>query len=137
MFSYGAEIVPRDSDGDGIKDAVDACPNEALNYEIMDLQEGLATAAKACITGKNTLYINALVNIAENCDCDPHAGPIICPDIGYLASKELAAIDRASLELVNEVKPRAFEEATRVDPSKQIQYAQNIGLDSSYELVRL
>ena len=144
-----AEICPRDAitvevewkyDSaacDGCGKCVDACPNEALNYEIMDLQEGLATAARACIAGKTTLYINALVDIAQNCDCDPHAGPIICPDIGYLASKELAAIDRASLELVHKIKPGIFEEVTRVDPSKQIKYAQDIGLDSSYELIRL
>lgn len=33
MFSYGAEIVPRDSDRDGIKDKVDACPDEAEDMD--------------------------------------------------------------------------------------------------------
>ncbi len=83
------------------------------------------------------LCINTLVNITRSCDCDPHADPIICPDIGYLASNELAAIDRASLEFINEVKPRVFEEMNGVDPSKQVRYAQEIGLAGSYELVKL
>jgi len=121
----------------GCGKCVFTCPSGALSYKTMALEKGLALAAKACIWGKRVLYISALVNIVHSCDCDPHPGPIICPDIGYLASNELAAIDRASLELVNEVKPRVFEETHQVDPSKQVQYAQEIGFASSYELVRL
>ena len=122
---------------EGCGKCVSACPTEALSYEVMDLQKGLALAAKACVWGKRVLCINALVNITRSCDCNPHPGPIICPDIGYLASNEPAAIDRASLELINKVKPRVFEEMNGIDPSKQVRYAQEIGLTSSYELVRL
>jgi uncharacterized Fe-S center protein len=122
---------------EGCGKCVAACPNDALSYETMDLQKGLALAAKACISGKRVLYINTLVNIARSCDCDSHPGPIICPDIGYLASNELAAIDRASLELVNKVKPKVFEEMSGIDPSKQIRYAEEAALLSSYELKRL
>ena len=122
---------------DGCGKCVSACPSGALSHEAIDLQKGLALAAKACIRGKRMLYINALVNITGSCDCDPHPGPIVCPDIGYLASNELAAIDRASLELINEVKPGVFEKVSGVDPSKQVQYAQEIGLTSFYELARL
>ncbi|MFB0557118.1 MAG: 4Fe-4S ferredoxin, partial [Dehalococcoidia bacterium] len=86
---------------------------------------------------KKALYINALVNITRSCDCDPHPGPIICPDIGYLASNNLAAIDGASLQLIHEVKPGAFQEVNQIDPLKQVRYAQEIGLIGSYELRRL
>jgi uncharacterized Fe-S center protein len=101
-----------------------------------DIHKGLALAAKACISGKRALYVNALVNISRSCDCDPDAGPIICPDIGYLASNELAAIDKASLDLINRVRPGVFEHTHGIDPSKQVRYAEEIGLDSSYELIR-
>lgn len=121
----------------GCGKCVSSCPTGALSYKIMDLQKGLALAAKACTRGKRVLYINALVNITRSCDCDPHPNPIICPDIGYLASNELAAIDRASLELINEVKPRILEETNQIDPTKQVQYAQEIGLTSSYKQVRI
>ncbi|MBA7661411.1 hypothetical protein ES703_69428 [subsurface metagenome] len=83
------------------------------------------------------LYINTLVNIARSCDCDPNPGPVICPDIGYLASNEPAAIDKASLDLIDEMKPGIFEEVNRIDPSKQVKYAQEIGFPTSYELRRL
>ena len=121
----------------GCGKCVSACPSEALSYKVMDLQKGLALAAKACIWGKRVLYINALVNITRNCDCEPQPEPIICPDIGYLASDEIAAIDRVSLELIDEIKPGVFEEVNQVNPSKQVQYAQEIGLLTSYELKRL
>jgi hypothetical protein len=121
----------------GCGECVFTCPNEALSYEVMHLQKGLALATKACIRGKRVLYISTLENIARGCDCESHPGPIICPDIGYLASNEPVAIDRASLQLINEVKPGVFEKANRVDPSKQIRYSQEIGLPASYELRRL
>ena len=122
---------------EGCGKCVSACPTGALSYKIMDFQKGLALAAKACIWGKRVLFINTLVNITRSCDCDPHPEPIICPDIGYLASNELAAIDRASLELINEVKPRVFEETNQIDPAKQVQYAQEIGFTGSYKQVKL
>jgi len=97
----------------------------------MDLQKALALAAKACIRGKR------VVNIASHCDCDPNSGPIICPDIGYLVADELAAVDRASLDLIDKVKPGIFEKKNLIDPSRQVQYAQEIGFTTSYELRQL
>ena len=122
---------------DGCGKCVSVCSSGALSHDIMDLQKGLALATKACTSGKRTLYINALVNMSRDCDCDPNAGPIICPDIGYLASNELAAVDRASLDLINQVRPGVFEEIHGIDPSEQVRYAEEIGLVSAYELRRL
>jgi uncharacterized Fe-S center protein len=102
-----------------------------------EVYKGLALAAKACLRGKRALYVNALVNITRSCDCDSDPGPIICPDIGYLASSELAAIDRASLEIIDKVKPGIFEKVNLVDPSKQVHYAQESELVSSYQLRKL
>jgi uncharacterized Fe-S center protein len=116
---------------------VSACTKGALVYKEMDLQKGLALSAKACIAGKRVVYINAMVSISRDCDCDPNARPVICPDVGYLVSEEPAAIDQASLDLVHEVKPEVFEKATGIDPSKQVRYAQELGFIVSYELVGL
>jgi len=121
----------------GCGKCVAACPTGALTYEVMDLQRGLALSAKACILEKRVIYINTLINITRNCDCVPDPGSIICPDIGYLASSELAAIDRASLDMINEVKPDLFLEHNGVDPARQVNYAQEIGLASDYQLVTL
>ena len=121
----------------GCGKCVSVCNIGALRYNVMDLQRALALSARACVWGKRALYVNSVVNISRNCDCDAHAGPIICPDIGYLASGSLAAVDRASLDLIDSVKPGVFEKVNGVDPAKQIRYAEEIGFSSDYELIRL
>ncbi len=84
------------------------------------------------------LYLNELKRIAKGCDCDPNAGPIICPDIGYLVGDDPVAIDKASLDLINKVKENVFEKVNKVNPLKQIKYGEQIGLGSaSYQLIEL
>jgi len=122
---------------EGCGRCVAVCSNGALNLLVMNLQKGLALAAKACVQGKRVMYFNALTNITRGCDCDGDPGPIVCRDIGYLASNELAAIDKASLDLINEVKPQVLKEMTGVDGSKQVQYARQMGISDSYHLKKL
>jgi len=121
----------------GCGKCVSVCNTGALRYRVMNLQRALALSAKACVGDKRVVYVNAMVNVSRNCDCDPGAGPIICPDIGYVASDSLAAIDRASLDLIDKVKPGVFEKVNKVDPSKQVRYTEELGFTSSYELIRL
>jgi len=122
----------------GCSACVDACPSKALQYQDADLQFLLACSAKACVQGKNVLYMNELKRIAKGCDCDPNAGPIICPDIGYLVGDDPVAIDKASLDLINNVKENVFEKVNKVNPLKQIKYGEQIGLGSaSYQLIEL
>ena len=117
---------------------VDACKSNAMDYEDADLQYVLACAAKACVQDKNVIYLNEVKRIARSCDCDPFAGPVICPDIGYLISDDPVAIDKASLDLIHDVRPDVFEKENRISPFKQIRYGEEIGLgSSSYELIKL
>ena len=63
---------------------------------------------------------------------------MICPDVGYVVSDDIVAVDNASLDLVNKVKPDVFKKENRVDPFKQIKYGEEIGLgSSSYELIKI
>jgi len=110
----------------GCGKCVSVCQVGALRYNVMDLQRALALSAKACVAGRRVIYVNA---------SDAHAGPIICPDVGYLVSDSLAAIDRASLEAVDTKCPGVFEKVNGVDPSRQIRYAEGLGFASDYELV--
>ena len=117
---------------------VDACLSKALQNQDADIQYLLACSAKACVQGKNVLYLNEMKRIAKGCDCDPNAGPVICPDIGYLVSNDPVAIDKASLDLINNVKENVFEKENKVNPMKQITYGKQIGLgSSSYTLIEL
>jgi uncharacterized protein len=117
---------------------VDACQSKALQNKDADMQYLLACAAKACVQGKKVLYLNELKRIAKGCDCDPGAGPVICPDVGYLVADDPVAIDKASVDLINKVRPDVFEKINKVSPLKQIKYGEEIGLgSSSYELITL
>ncbi|MEM0493434.1 MAG: DUF362 domain-containing protein [Candidatus Thermoplasmatota archaeon] len=117
---------------------VDICPYKALNYRVADLQLMLVYAAKACVHGKRVVYINELKRIAKGCDCDPWVKDIICPDIGYLVSDDVISIDTASLDLIERVKPGLFYKTHGVDPWKQVEHGERIGLgESSYELIEI
>jgi hypothetical protein len=117
---------------------IDNCKNQSLSYKDADIQFVIACAAKACIQDKNVIYFNDVNRIARFCDCDPEAGPVICPDIGYLVSDDPVAIDKASLDLIYDVKPCVFEKINKVNPFKQIKFSEEIGLGStSYQLIEL
>ena len=117
---------------------VNVCAQKAMQYRDADLQFLLACSTKACVQGKTVLYLNEVKRIARGCDCDPGAGPVICPDVGYLVGMDPVAIDAASLDLVHAVKPNVFEKVNKISPWKQIKFGEAIGLgSSSYELVRL
>lgn len=48
----------------------------------------------------NIVYINAMVNISIDCDCDGNASAPCMKNIGILASTDSVAIDQACLDLV-------------------------------------
>lgn len=115
---------------------VENCESTGLSHKDLEIQYALACAAKACVQDKNVIYINDVNRITKSCDCDPLAGPIICPDIGYLVSDDPVAIDKASLELINNIKPNIFLKENKINPLKQIDFAENIGLgSSSYDII--
>ena len=117
---------------------IENCETGAIKNRDADFQYVLACAAKACVQDKNVIYLNELKRISKSCDCDPFADPIICPDIGYLASNDIVAIDKASLDLIHNVKENVFEKENKVSPFKQIKYGEEIGLgSSSYKLIEL
>jgi uncharacterized Fe-S center protein len=117
---------------------IDRCESNALSDVDIDIQFALACAAFACVKDKNIIYLNDVNRIAGSCDYNPFAGPEICPDVGFLVSDDPVAIDKASLDLVNNVKNDVFLKENKVDPIKQIKYGEEIGLGSSnYQLIKI
>ena len=115
---------------------VDACETGAIVNKDANFQYLLSCSAKACVRKKNVIYLNELKRIAKSCDCDPTKNKIICPDIGYVVSDDIVAADKASLDLINNVKNDIFIKENKVDPIKQIKYGEDIGLGSaSYQLI--
>ena len=117
---------------------VENCEQNALEYKDANIQYVLACAAKACVQDKNVIYLNELKRIADSCDCDSFAKELICSDIGYLVSDDPVAIDKASLDLIHDIKKDVFEKTTSINPEKQIKYGEEIGLGfSSYQLIEI
>ncbi len=73
-------------------------------------------------------FVNFLTNIAKECDCFNKPGPLIADDIGVLFGKDIVAIDKASVDLINKQKPNIFKKIHNHDPYLQIEYAEKLGL---------
>jgi uncharacterized protein len=66
-------------------------------------QENMVESAKASIDhfGSRIVYINVLRNMSVDCDCaGVTAAPVKARDLGILASTDLLAVDKASIDLV-------------------------------------
>ena len=62
--------------------------------------ERLVEYAYVATSLKPMVYINVLANISSVCDCSSKAPAPFTQDIGILASRDIVAIDQASLDLV-------------------------------------
>jgi uncharacterized Fe-S center protein len=122
---------------EGCGKCVAVCSSGALRFEVMSLARGLAIGAAACTRGKHVLYVNSLHNIAQNCDCDSSPGPIVCPDVGYVVGCDAAAVDEASLDLIDRIQPEVFLRTTGVDPRDQVREAEALGMCARYSLIEL
>lgn len=83
------------------------CPKKAMNIdwhtEIVPFMERLVEYALGAVTGKagKTAFFNFLTNVTPDCDCALWSDAPIVPDIGFLASSDPVALDKACLDLVN------------------------------------
>jgi uncharacterized Fe-S center protein len=96
----------------------------------------LAQSAQAVLSKfKKVFYVNFLIDIAKNCDCANEAGPVVAEDIGVLFGKDIIAIDKASVDLINQQKPGVFEKLHNHDPYLQIKYSKELGLgEEEYDI---
>lgn len=87
-------------------------------------------------------YINWIFDLTPGCDCFNFSAPTFAGDVGITASKDPVAIDKASLDLINE----KMEHESRgciitnvwgVDPIVHLEYAEKIGAGTTgYNLIR-
>ncbi len=141
----------------GCAECVAACRTGAIGISWFgnpdSVQEKMAEYAYGVLLDKKNkaVFFNFLVEISPNCDCYPRNEAPICADIGVLASKDIVAIDQASLDMVNRIgtgdKGKGMREEGKdkfralypdIDDTVQLKYAEQIGLGSrEYELIEL
>lgn len=136
---------------------VASCPEQAIEIReegIRYFQEGMARVTKAVLETFETnraLYITALTNITPLCDCWGFSTPSLVPDIGIMASDDIASIEQAALDSIKfedyiegalpgqiemaEEEGHLFWKIWRKDPYLQVETAAEIGLGSrEYEI---
>lgn len=110
-----------------------------------ELMEKMTESTKATIDyfGDNVCYINVMRNMSVSCDCEGCAAkPVVTPDVGILASLDIAAIDTACVDLIYAMKPedrKALRE--RIESRhghRQLTYMAELGMGSMrYKLTDL
>lgn len=85
------------------------------------------------------LCINFINSVTKECDCFSKKTAPLVPDVGVLISEDPVAIDKASVDLVNEVgKKDVFKNVyPHVNWDIQLKYAEKLGLGTTkYELIK-
>lgn len=130
----------------GCGECVVVCKTDALTAKwsetLAKLQEKMVEYACGAIhaVDRRIGYINFLTDITKDCDCLAKDEPRIIQDIGILASDDIVSIDKASGDLVNEIKKKDMfrEQHPDIDWTVQLKYASEIGLGNlDYKLIEM
>jgi uncharacterized Fe-S center protein len=79
----------------------EAIEADALGGTVVRSCERIAEYSLAAINGKPNFHVNLIMDVSPNCDCWGHSDLPIVPNIGFAASKDPVALDRACADLVN------------------------------------
>ncbi|MBL7071779.1 MAG: DUF362 domain-containing protein [Candidatus Omnitrophica bacterium] len=117
-----------------------ACKSGAIEIKwsesIRNLQEKMAEYASGVIkaVGRERIcYINFLTHITKDCDCMARDEPVICEDIGIMASADPVALDKASVDIILKTNNKdVFKTGyPDIDWSPQLEHAEAIGVGST------
>ena len=84
-------------------------PGSSDMWDISDeeFMERMTESAKAVVDhfGQHITFVNVMRNMSVSCDCEgTAAAPVVTPNVGILASRDILAIDQASVDLVYAMK---------------------------------
>ena len=108
-----------------------------------EFMERMTESAKAVVDhfGEHISYVNVLRNMSVSCDCEGvAAAPVVTPNIGILASRDILAIDQASVDLVYALpEPDRRELVKRIESRhglRQLSYMKELHMGSDrYQLI--
>jgi len=136
-----------------------ACPSKAITIDQRGyryFQHGMALATRAVLDTfdpGSVLHVTVLTQITPFCDCWGFTTPSLVPDIGIVASDNIAAVETAALDLIKAedyIKGalpsplrlsgtgHLFQQVHGKDPFMQIEECEKVGLgDRAYRLTRV
>lgn len=130
----------------GCSMCISVCPFSAIRIKWNTSSDFLNTKiteyAHAVTSHKKDkmFYVNFINNLTRHCDCMNIHGEHLLPDIGILFSKDIVAVDRASIDIINEKAGKNLFEELFPDIKLEhvFSYAEKLGMGSSeYELVKI
>jgi uncharacterized Fe-S center protein len=132
----------------GCAECVAVCRFNAVQYdwevENKILQQNVAEHALGTLKGKENraVFFNFIISVTEDCDCFTRPKmKTIAPDIGIAASTDSVAVDKASIDLIEERTGKKMQQLLKRDklsPLHQIEHAEEIGLGTTdYKLIEV
>ncbi len=108
-----------------------------------ELMERMTESSKAAVDhfGEHICFVNVLRNMSVSCDCEGVAAePVVTPNIGILASRDILAIDQASVDLVYALKAEdrhaLVERIETRHGLRQLTYMKELGMGNDrYHLI--
>lgn len=114
----------------GCGQCIVSCPSNVLKPKIATFDRLIAEGASAVLKNKKkTYFINVIKDIAKLCDCCSDPGEIVLEDIGIIMGNDIVAVEKASLDLINEKAGKdLFLEIHKKSPLEHIKEAKELGL---------
>lgn len=124
----------------GCSNCIYTCPHKVLEPKTKEFDFLLADGANSAQSQfKKFYYINFLINISKECDCEDKTPDKIAEDIGYIFGKDPVAIDKASRDLVIKKEgENVFLKNNKKSGIEQINEAEKIGMgNKEYNLINI
>ncbi|MBL7100490.1 MAG: DUF362 domain-containing protein [Nanoarchaeota archaeon] len=124
----------------GCSNCVVVCPEKAIKPKLALFNDLLAAGALAALKNfKKSFFVNVVKDLSKFCDCQANSGPLVAPDIGYLISQDLTAIDKSTHDfIIEKTKKNIFKEIHHVSPFPHIEsFAKLSNTSLDYNLVRI
>ena len=133
------------ADGRIGKAMIHTTPGQNNQWDIgtEELMERISESSKATIDhfGKKITFVNVMRNMSVDCDCaGTSAAPVVTPNVGILASRDICALDQACVDLVfamgEEHNKALVERMTSRHAFRQLTYMKELGMgNDKYKLI--
>lgn len=108
-----------------------------------DFMERMTESTKAIVDyfGNKITFVNVMRNMSVSCDCEGvRAKPVVTPNVGILASRDICALDTACVDLVYAMKKEENKALVKRIESRhglrQLSYMHELGMgNTKYKLI--
>ena len=133
------------ADGRIGKAMIHTTPGQSNQWDIgtEEIMKRISESSKATIDhfGKKITFVNVMRNMSVDCDCAGTAAtPVVTPNVGILASRDICALDSACVDLVfamgEEHNKALVERMTSRHGFRQLTYMKELGMgNDKYKLI--